>query len=159
MANGEIVGTRALIAHFKKIRLALPGTLNDPGLQQVLVRRFRKRFDERRSPDGNYWKPLAEVTVLRKKRAGYSYPDRPLYATGSLRKSINVVRGVTTGLIVTNTGFGFRLGVTNIKQARYGFYHQHGVGVPERRFIGLSNEDIDVVVSYVGKKLYRTLSV
>ncbi len=92
---------------------------------EIVVESIQRNFEEQRSPDGAPWKPLTLETLKRKR-----HPDRILYETGTLFRSIHPEprsRSVSIG--------------TNII---YGAVHQLGYkprNLPARPYLGVRDSD------------------
>lgn len=151
---GKIVGAPELVKRIQRVRVQAVGILSDNQAADLLLRRMQGRFIEGVSPRGEAWPNLMEETVARKRRKGYPFPDRPLYGTGSLYRSLAVIRGVNTGLLASNTGIGFRIGVSDPRMTERGRIHNYGLGgQEERRFIGLSPLDVVAVSGMLRRRL------
>lgn len=151
----QVVGAAALNRRLRRIREGVNATLlNDREITEFLVDRNRRRFREGVDPDGIRWTPLKKGTLRRKKWDGVAQANRPLYRTGLLYRSIGVLsrkRG-EFGIAAVGT---YRLGVRDPKAAAYGAYHQFGIGVPQRRFLGISALDIKAVDSMLRRAIIR----
>lgn len=88
-----VTGQQSLIRKLKRVRLGLPGVIENDEAKQLLVRRIRARFDSQVDPDNMPWAPLKPRTVEIKKRLGAPKPNQALYRWGALRESIDVIRG------------------------------------------------------------------
>ena len=92
---------------------------------EIVVESIQRNFDEQRSPGGAPWKPLTQETLKRKR-----HPDRILYETGTLFRSIHPEprsRSVSIG--------------TNVI---YGAVHQFGYkprNLPARPYLGVRDAD------------------
>lgn len=92
---------------------------------EIVVESIQRNFEEQRAPDGAPWKPLTLETLKRKR-----HPDRILYETGTLFRSIHPEphsRSVSVG--------------TNII---YGAVHQLGYkprNIPARPYLGVRDSD------------------
>jgi hypothetical protein len=110
----------------------------EPILQRIvdkLLERERRMFETRGASSGVYWQPLKPSTVARKggttfhhQRAGErsAYPERPLWRSGDLMRSLSE-RGAKHQILNVNKD-GFTLGTTHEAAA----IHADGRGVPRR---------------------------
>ncbi len=92
---------------------------------EIVVESIQRNFDEQRSPDGAPWKPLTLETLKRKR-----HPDRILYETGTLFRSIHPEPGRRSVSIGTNI--------------IYGAVHQLGYkprNLPARPYLGVRDSD------------------
>jgi phage gpG-like protein len=130
--------------------LSLPIMKEEIG--QFILRRTLVSFDHEEDPDGSPWQPNATST-LRRKRVGI------LNVTGTLRNSIQLIRGSNIGTLAVNTGAGIRIGISDPEQARIGRYQQFGTkNIPARRFLGIGAEDIKAVDNYLRRKGDKALN-
>lgn len=130
-------------------RLQLPALTTE--IANLIRRRTIERFDREVDPDGIPWKPLAESTILRKRRGGYGNKKK-LVRTESLRGAIRIIRG-GLGATYTNTGAGFRIGVEDPKIAQYARIQNNGNRrIPARRFLGIGRLDVKAVDSLLRRK-------
>jgi len=151
-----VTGQQALVTKLKRIRLGLPDVVESDEAKQLLVRRIRARFDAQRGPDNSAWEPLKPRTVEIKKRIGAPKPQQALYRFGALRDSIGVIRGRNAGLLTSNTGLGFRVGVTDPEVAWYARVQNYGTDrIPARPFMGLNELDIRAYRSLASRKLKK----
>lgn len=151
-----VTGQQSLIRKLKRVRLGLPGVIENDEAKQLLVRRIRARFDSQVDPDNMPWAPLKPRTVEIKKRLGAPKPNQALYRWGALRESIDVIRGSNAGLFSTNTGLGFRIGVTDPEVADYARIQQYGNSrIAARPFLGLNELDIKSYRSLASRKLKK----
>ena len=77
---------------------------------------------------GESWQALAQSTIDRKRQIGAFLTI--LRQFDKLRQGIKVVR---------KDGTSFNIGVTG-EARQYFYFHQLGLGVPQRRFLGFSQE-------------------
>jgi hypothetical protein len=110
----------------------------EPVLQQIvdkLLWRERRMFETRGASSGVYWQPLQPSTIARKggttfhnQRAGERspYPDRPLWRTGELMRSLSERGARYQELEVDHDGI--RFGTSHPAAAA----HADGRGVPRR---------------------------
>lgn len=126
-------------------RCALPPLVDEIG--ELLLARTRARFLREVDPDYRPWKPLAEVTLRRKRQEGYG-SEQKLVRKGAMRDAIQLIRGRADGGMFTNTGAGIRIGITDPDIATYGVVQNRGNGrVPARRFLGIGRLDVKAVDS------------
>lgn len=151
-----VTGQQSLIRKLKRVRLGLPGVIENDEAKQLLVRRIRARFDSQVDPDNQPWEPLKPRTVEIKKRLGAPKPNQALYRWGALRDSIDVISGSNAGLFSMNTGLGFRIGVTDPDVAAYARIQQYGNSrIAARPFLGLNELDIKSYRSLASRKLKK----
>ena len=101
---------------------------------EYMVNSTRTRiYRDHRSPDGEPWAPLAEGTIKKKGHA------RPLYVTGTLANSVQVLEYDDGGVIVG----------TDDSSSPYAEYMQEGFWhvrarrhIPARPFLGISDTNI-----------------
>lgn len=112
----------------------------------------QNRFDTKRAPDGNRWKPIAEATkeFYRRAMAGGKKldgtPRPPLLVSGALRDS--VVSEVQSG------NWSVIVGAAK----EYADVHQYGYAaknIPARPFVGVSNEDMGEIDKIIADFLKR----
>jgi hypothetical protein len=135
-----------------RTNLNLPALHNEVG--ELLLRRFLVRFDRQVSPDDVPWLPLADSTVLRRKRLGLG-PTPKLVRTRDMRDAIKVIHGRADGGVFANTGAGLRIGIDDEDIAKYGKVHNNGSGggrTPQRRFLGIGRLDVKAVDSLLRRK-------
>lgn len=154
MAQSPVRGSQRLKRRLDIIRQSAADVVadRDNAIKNLLLRRNLERFDRGVDPDEVAWEPLQNATVRKKARLGYPTPERPLFATGFLRKSIGIIRGNATFAVAT--GAGFRIGITN-PDAGYGRFHQQGSGVPQRRFLGINSKDVKAVDALIRRAIIR----
>ena len=153
MIKTSVLGQSELVARMQRVRDNVKDTLLAGDVERLLLLRVRRRFEASTSPDGGAWPALAASTIRRKKYLGVARPEKALERTGALRDSIGVIPGVTDGLIVFNTGFGFRIGVRDPDVALYGRLHNEGIGQRQRRFLGMSSGDVGAIRVAAARKL------
>jgi phage gpG-like protein len=158
MAEQVVRGATRLKRRLDTIRKAAREVVTDQdgGIKSLLIRRNLERFDRAVNPDEIPWEPLDDSTVRRKAGKGFAKPNQPLFATGTLRKSIGVIRG-GSAVIAVSSGAGFRIGIAN-QEADYGRFHQLGIGVPERKFLGINAKDVKAVDSLLRRAMIRATS-
>lgn len=127
-------------------------------LADFILRRIQERYLQETDPSGNRWRALSPST-----KSGAQI----LLKRGNLFKQIGYIAGSNQGKLASATGLGFRIGVRPLQvvetskngisrivdPAVYGRSHQFGMGVPQRRFLGISKLD----VAAVSKKVHREL--
>lgn len=149
------MGTREVLRRIALVREATGGLVTREGMQTLLLKRVRERFSQGVSPDGTPWAVLKNSTRARKKSSG---EVKPLVRTGLLRDSIDIIKSFTTGLIVGNTGYGFRIGVLDEEAAKYGKLHNYGLGgQTQRRFLGLGASDLASVKGYATRRIKKAM--
>lgn len=158
----RVIGQRKTVARIKRqVGLAV-GIVDEAALQSLLLARVRARFEQTVAPNGTPWPSLDPDTIKRKTRLGLARPEKPLWGSGRLYKSIDVIRGSSAGLLAASTGAGFRIGVTDtgresrpgaLSPHEYGRIHNFGLGVEQRQFIGLSPADVVSVAGYIKRRL------
>jgi len=95
-------------------------------------------------PDGEPWPELSDATA---KRKGHR---RPLIDTGTLAETIQAIH-------VTNSGFTIRAPARNKDGEMYGKFHQHGLGVPQRRFLGFSETNERRIEKILAEHIRRAI--
>lgn len=162
MAKTPVSGQQRILARMRRVREGLPGIMQSEEIVQFLSARLRRNFDKGVDPDGKPWKPLAASTIERKKKAGNPYPNRPLYATGLMRRSISVIVGRADGIFAVNTGLGLRIGVDSEEASQYARIHNYGgmAGnpphkIPMRKFLALGAKDVVAVQGYVRRRIKK----
>lgn len=144
-----VTGQEKISTRLNKIRSMTGAFLLGQELRNLLLKRTLDRFDRGVDPDNVPWKPLSMSTIARRRRAGQG--ERILFVTGKLRESIVIIRG--RGFVTaTNTGAGFRIGVEDPDVA-YGRMHQIGIGVPQRRFLGIGRLDVVAVNALLRRRI------
>lgn len=114
----ELNGTLSDI--YKKLPGGLKPLMTDIGA--VVESSTRERFSTKKDPDGIGWQQLSPERLEQKKGRGGILVDY-----GDLMKSI--------------TSHATAVSVEVGTDRPYGKYHQMGWGVPERKFLGLSDDD------------------
>lgn len=89
----------------------------------VVENSTRERFATKKDPDGVDWQQLAPETIERKKGRG-----------GILVEYGDLMRSITSHATAVSAEVG--------TDRPYGKYHQMGWGVPQREFLGLSEDDM-----------------
>lgn len=131
-------------------RLSLPPMMDEIG--DLLMKRTQDRFSKEVDPDYIPWVPLAAATIRRKQQQGFGDKQK-LVRTEAMRKAIQRIRGRADGGTFTNTGAGFRIGITDPEIAEYARVQNRGNGrVPARRFLGIGRLDIKAVDSLLRRK-------
>tara|TARA_Y100001973_G_C5209214_1_gene344217 strand:- start:7758 stop:8195 length:438 start_codon:yes stop_codon:yes gene_type:complete len=80
--------------------------------------------------NGTSFTPLSDYTKNFKKKKGYRFPDKPLYAKGKMKNVYVKRRAVGDGPAVIATNEAERPGI--------GRKHQEGDEVPQRQWFGIS---------------------
>lgn len=154
-----VTGVQQVKRKLQALQGIVPSLLNREQLGDLLVRNMRKRFVDMTDPDGNKWAPSAPSTKN----------VQTLMRSRSLIKAIKVFNSAPGGRYALATGAGFRIGIASIRHtygnakrvndtAQYGRYHQQGIGVTQRKFIGLSKADQRAVGDYVRRELRRAVN-
>ncbi len=149
-----------------EIRAGMPFILDKQDVGEGLVERIRKRFRKGVKPDGSPWAPLSPKYKKTKPAVNRGHI---LINTGHLIDSIQVIRGRPAGRFASATGAGFRIGIESITYtgrygrsedtARYGRFHQQGIGGNKKRpIIGFNEADREFVVDKVRQSLIRLVS-
>lgn len=162
----RVVGAQELNAKLAYIRkTALPSLVDRNSLGAFLVQRMRDRFVRAVDPQGQRWKALSPRTQKRKRKG-------ILRVTENLYNSVAVMEGTDRGGYALATGYGFRVGIKSRKYmersakgkfsrqvdtAVYGRRHQLGLGVPPRRFIGVSTGDTAIIAKMLKTRLRQVL--
>lgn len=112
----------------------------------LILNRIRQRYQRGVDPEGRPWAPLSPDYRRRKLAAGFS--DNTLIRTGDLFRSIQAIR---------DSSNQYRIGTT----VRYAPYHQLGVparNLPKREFLGVNNEDIQLITRLAAQRVARAIS-
>lgn len=123
----------------------------EPALDQAaafILSRIRKRFLKTRAPSGEIWK---ESQAARNRAAGigpHAGGGKTLFASGKLFHSIQLFQK-STGVRTLGTD------VTNAKGFPYGAFHQ--LRGEHRVFIGMNQEDMDIVTQFIVKRVAAAL--
>lgn len=102
----------------------------------VLLNRVRTRFLSQVSPDGTQWGESHAAKLRQQKGRG----GGTLYDTGRLYHSIQLYAN----------GFNSRMIGTDVP---YGVYHQSAIGQIKREFLGFNNDDRNLVVAIIDRRL------
>jgi phage gpG-like protein len=112
----------------------------------VIYNRIRSRFLIQQAPDGTTW-PVSQA-ALRRARSGRG--GGTLFDTGRLFRSIQLYAdGPTSRAIGTN--------VTSPQGFPYAEKHQFGIGFPQRQFLGLASEDLDLMTRVIVRRIAEGL--
>lgn len=107
---------------------------------EILVASTDERFEKEIDPDGNPWTPLSPYTLFLKKQEGRI--NKILQRTGLMRSRTNY-QAYPDRVVVRNN---------DEKAAK----HQLGIGVKQRRFLGISAEDrqeiLDTISDYLAEE-------
>lgn len=109
---------------------------------EALLNSHQERFTEQQSPDGERWAPLSPKYARRKRENR----DKILILTGELRDLLRYQASATELVLGTDR--------------RYGATHQFGDerrNIPERPFLGLSDDDRQAVLDILGDHLKAAL--
>ncbi len=109
---------------------------------EALLNSHQERFERQESPDGARWEPLSPRYLERKKKNR----DKILILEGDLRDLLRYQASAD----------GLELGTDRI----YGATHQLGDdrrNIPERPFLGLSDEDQQTVLEILNDHLMRAI--
>jgi phage gpG-like protein len=103
---------------------------------------MRARFLVETDPLGNKWPP--SQAALRRARSGRG--GGTLFDTGKLFRSIQLYAdSINTRAIGTN--------VTSPTGFPYAEKHQFGIGFPQRQFLGFADEDLDMMVKVILRRV------
>jgi|SRR5580765_1525354 len=94
-----------------------------PVFEHIVVKimnREKRMFESRGATSGTYWTPLREKTVKEKRRELAPFPERPLWRTGKLMRSLTE-RGAE-GQILQISDDTFRFGT----KINYAAFHESG---------------------------------
>ena len=102
---------------------------------QYMILQTEERFEREETPEGTRWLPLSQVTIEMKNRGGDI--DKILHAQGNLLHSI-VPRALKDGVKIST-------------KREYAAIHQFGgqagrgrkVKIPQRKFLGFNNADLE----------------
>lgn len=161
--TGRVKGVRALQARLAAIRESTPALVDRVSLGNFLLVRMRKRFIAEKDPNLVGWQKLSPRTSNEGRRGKLRLKEEHLY------KSLDVLEGRGFGV---STGAGFRIGVKpNIytitfkrsgrskeqNPAEYGRFHQLGIGVPRRQFLGIGPTDVKAVSDRIRRQLRKNV--
>lgn len=129
-----------------RVTLALPPMMEE--IENLLLNRTLRRFDQEVDPDGRPWRELSFETRKRKPLG-----SKKLRETGQMRASIKRIKGSAAGAMYAITGAGFRIGIDDPDQVDKGRAHQYGTRhIPVRRFLGIGRLDVKAVDSLLRRK-------
>lgn len=151
MDTKYVSGVAALKRRIATIRetLQLPPMMDAIG--DLMVKRTLTRFDAEVDASGRDWAPLSVSTLRKRARAGTG--KKKLNETGAMRAAIKLIRGSAAGAVYTNTGAGFRIGISDPAQTLKGAVHNKGTDtVPQRRFLGVGSLDVKAVASLMHRR-------
>lgn len=126
-------------------RLAVAGGDMEPAFRDIgeaLLNSHQERFERQESPDGDRWEPLSDRYLARKKKNR----DKILILEGDLRDLLRYQASQDA----------LELGTDRI----YGASHQFGDdsrGIPARPFLGLSDDDQQIVLDILSDHLKSAL--
>lgn len=147
-------GAEAVAQKLRKARESTAKFLNSDVLLLAILKSNLKRFDAQIGPDGVPWPGRLRTDSGKADRR--SRGKKLLVREGTLRKAITTIRGSNTGTLSTATGAGGRIGVpANSPASKYGRFHQFGIGVVQRRFLGVSREDRVMVDSLLRNAILK----
>lgn len=153
----RVIGASEMKQRLSHLRTKLPRAYSKNVIGGFMVERLQARFRQAEAPDGQKWRALSPKT---KRGIGI------LRKTQSLMRSIAVIGGTPPG-IALSTGVGFRIGVKSaprqvirkdgssftVDPAKYGRFHQQGLGVPPRVFLGWNKSDEIAIVAKIKREL------
>lgn len=157
----QVKGGTALKKRLRTIQENTKNALADKRVLNYILQRNLERFRLGVDPDGVPWKPLAQSTILRKRRAQRTGEalrgsgSRILVRTGAMFRNIKVLAGAVSGGLGVATGYGGRIGIADPDIAEYARLHQSGRGRPRRRFLGVSLADRKAVDSMLRRAIIR----
>ncbi len=157
----QVKGGTALKKKLRTIQQNTKTALTNGSILKFILERNLERFRLGVDPDGVPWKPLAQSTILRKRRAQKTgnalrgSGSRILVRTGAMFKNIRILAGASIGGLGIATGFGGRIGIADPEIAEYARKHQSGRGRPRRRFLGVSLADRKAVDSLLSRAIIR----
>lgn len=112
-------------------------SLRDP-LEEAVDGVLRPEVEEAFASEGPGWESLKDVTIRDRRRLGFA--DGPI-----LTRSGNLRSVATSKRIWEFDGQSGEAFVTDLPGAEYGFAHELGLGVPQRSFMGVSDEGMDQI--------------
>jgi len=125
----------------KKITLNLTKEINLAA--GMIIKDIVKKNQDGLDINGSAIKPLAALTIELKRAKGSSDPTRALYDTGRMigRGSVKGVggRGPWISKRAKKTNQESNVSIAKDREA-IGFYHNEGIGVPQREWFGISND-------------------
>lgn len=149
-------GAEKLAQRIRTVRENTGIALSTPDLLNRLVKANLRRFDREVDPSGNRWEVRAHDPYGRTDRRGAGRGT--LIRTGKMRASIGIIRGFSKGSLAVATGANGRIGILASvypDQARYGRFHQFGIGVPKRTFLGIAASDVVMIDSALRRAIIR----
>jgi phage gpG-like protein len=100
---------------------------------------------------------LKQITIRIKKSQGAPFPEKPLLRTGRLFNAIQAIR--INASFQSNTGLGFRIGVTDPEAAKYGRLHDQGLSTRtvQRKFMGVSARDAKALTDLIRREVRKLI--
>ena len=142
MVSIEVQGFEAIEKRLKTLELAVSTEAILDEATAIILNRVRDRFLRETAPDGSKWIPSKASEQRAKRGRG----GGTLFDTGRLFHSIQLSR----------VGEGFREISTDVP---YALQHQLGLNENlERPFIGISDEDSELIMNYVSNRIAKALS-
>lgn len=136
----EIIGLEGVLNKVGKLISAIDQVEILDEAEAILLNRTRGRFLAEVDPDGVAWRP-SYAGMRRRARGGTG----TLFDTGRLFHSIQAYRvGANERDIGTDVPYGRK--------------HQLGIGVVQRRFLGISQEDLSIITARVVQRVTGSLS-
>lgn len=157
----QVKGAASLKKRLRSIQQNTKTALASRSILKYILQRNLERFRLGVDPEGVPWKPLAQSTILRKRRAQRTGDalrgsgSRILVRTGAMFRNIKVLTGAVSGGLGVATGYGGRIGIADPEIADYARKHQSGRGRPRRRFLGVSLADRKAVDSMLRRAIIR----
>ncbi len=157
----QVKGGDALKKRLRTVQQNTKSALTDGRILKFILQRNLDRFRLGVDPDNVPWKPLAQSTILRKRRAQRTGEalrgsgSRILVRSGAMFRNIKILSGAIPGGLGVATGFGGRIGIADPDIAAYARLHQSGRGRPRRRFLGVSLADRKAVDSMLRRAIIR----
>jgi hypothetical protein len=117
-------------------------------LLELMLKANQERFLKQISPTGILWPARAPPQKGRKpdpRTAGKQILER----TGAMRDSIKILQGLSAGALGVSTGVGGRIGIDREIVRDYARFHQMGIGVKQRRFLGVAASDLTMIAAAI----------
>lgn len=157
MAKENPRGASRLLRRLRTIREGVGEIVSRSRLEQFLLRRVQRRIFQGLDVNLIPFAPLAQTTILRKKRKKNLSPnsDKTLIETQKMFDSIKVIdRREGFGAA---TGAGFTIGVSgDARVKRRARAHQDGERfLPRRQFLGITRLDVKAVDSLLRRELQK----
>lgn len=143
---------RAVVEGSKEVEVALgriSAALDPVGIldeaSALVLNRIRARFKAETDIEDRPWAPLKRKTVLERIRKGFG-PRPILFRTGNLYHSIQLSRlGETSREIKTDVEYA-------------GYLQFGGEHLPARPFLGINQQDIDLVTALIVRRVQGALT-